>query len=335
MTRVWIAWFSVLAAVLTTTRAFAEPLPAGSRIAVLPTRGDAPSDATAAVEAYRELGYEVITPGEAADRLTRDTSGRACLEGSSRCDLRASLTALDADAVAVVAVWQRNGQAYEAAARVVRPDTEGTSTERIGTAPVGVAVRAAATAALARAEQSSLVQVRIESVPMGALVSVDRRQEATAPATFALSPGKHLLVVSHPGFVTRSTFVDVPPNAARGTVHRVELSSDALRGTSLLDTPAEGDRERSPWNFVLAGGLATVAVPLLVHGIYNAATVDHCRAEDEVGRCRQYVTFGAGAGASLGIGTAAALASAYLFVFQPFTVAAGRDDVSLTAGGTF
>lgn len=322
------------------------PLPPGSTIAVLPLRGDVTGySLDPLLQAYRDIGYETLPPAEVAARL--DTQeGKACLTASPRCNFHDALATLQTQALVIVALWQRNGKPYEVAVRVIRPETEGRATLTIDGRPVATAMKSAAASALSRAEQSSLVAVQVQTDPPGALVTVDRRQEGTAPAEFSLSPGKHLFIVSHPGFVTESAFLDVSSENNRTVVHRVNLKRDT--GSADASPPPDSatpteDRgitppttqKASPWNYVVGGGLAAGAVPLLVYGIRGAVQAGGCEGQTARGVCQQTAKIGVPEGVSLGIGAAAALGSAYFLVLQPIRVRVSPYGLGLNVQGRF
>lgn len=332
-----------------------QPLPRGSRVAVLPLRGEGGSSAqrntaeAAVVRAYGDIGYDVASPARVAQKLPGSHPARACLQPRSRCPYPALLDVLDVDAVVIGALWGREGDSFQAVVRVVRADgAEGSAQQAVKPSRLSRGMQAVAAAALAHTEQPAQVPVRIETHPQGAMVTIDRRYKAAAPAALQLSPGQHLVMVSHPGYLTRSDFVRVPETPEdEAFVHEVTLQRDDAQhepesGTGVSAAPpASSSRPRlqttrpSPWNYVAAGALAAVAAPLLFHGLYTAATVGDCVDHDALRNCREEVTFGPKAGLSLGVGAAAALGSAYFFVFTPITVTVGEGHATVQLRGQF
>ena len=325
-----------------------DPLPAGAVVAVLPVRGgdeDHGGVTSAQLTALREqaerelvsgisrLGYRVLSPGQARARIKDKRLVEACLSALGRCNYRALLTPLGAKAVVAGALWLRDGQPVEVFVRVTREQTEGAVTQPVTQAKFLPAFKSAIGEALVRAEHPLSVAVRVDSVPKGANLLVDRRDETKTPAQLSLTPGKHLLVVSHPGFVTQSVFVDVPEASTGPVVKRVALRHDT-GSAGLMDlndlVGSAGDDGPAPWeehvvDYAVGGVLALGAVAMLTAGIATALADGRCVEQDpDAERC---VVEEDGNGTPLFVGAAVmGVTAAALFTLTPLT------DLSETAG---
>lgn len=223
-----------------------SPLPKNALVALLPVRGGSvrmgqESGGEAARQAkglqqrverelvtmLKKLGYRVVMPNTTRARLRGHRAAAPCTKGMGRCDYRGLLRPLRVSAVVSAALWAKDGVPVEVFVRVTRRDAEGSLAQPVADA-AGLlpATDAAVVAALRRAAGPASPRVRIESRPSHATVTVDRQQQLQTPVELSLAPGKHLLVVSHRGYVTRSVFMDVPEGSTEPTVQRVSLARD-------------------------------------------------------------------------------------------------------------
>lgn len=330
-----------------------NPLPPGAVVAVLPVRGGqedsggATSAQLAAIRAQAErelvgglkaMGYRVLLPQQARAQIKDPRMVESCLSALGRCNYRALLAPLGAGAVVAGALWIRDRRPVEVFVRVTRAYSEGAATRDVDDDLEFLpAFQDAAKAALARAEHPLAISVRVETEPKGALLTVDREREATAPTNLALSPGKHLLVVSHPGFVTRSLFVDVPEAAIGAVVQKVTLIADTASAgpMALSDLVIDGQAQTPgssslPWDayitdYIVGGVLALGSVALLTAAVATAVADGRCVEQDP--HAQRCVIEEDGNGTPLFVGAVVTgVTAAALFTLTPLT------DLRETAG---
>lgn len=170
--------------------------------------------------------------------------------------------------------------------------------------------------------------LRVESVPEGALVTLDDEPIGHAPLERGVAPGNHDLGLSLDGFAGERQSVEI----TRG--HVSEVQAKLSRGEA-DDGAASGPTRPSVANWIVGGVLVAASVPALVLPIATLANDGDCSKRDSSGICTQRVHFGALSGTLLGLGAAALVAGGYILIAQPFTVGvdAGPNHAVLSISG--
>ena len=157
---------------------------------------------------------------------------------------------------------------------------------------------------------------------------IDQAQSGRTPLDVELSAGQHLIAVESAGYITDAHYIEVPTHTDKPIVHRIVLArgnADAASTTvaadsavTASDTPTHDDG--STTNYIVAGVLGAIAIPLLVNAIYGLAKNGDCTdGTDASGNCENRAELGPLFWTSLGLGSAAALGSAAVLVFEPFS----------------
>jgi hypothetical protein len=170
--------------------------------------------------------------------------------------------------------------------------------------------------------------LRVDSVPEGALVTLDDEPIGHAPLERRVAPGSHDLALSLDGFIGERQSVEI----TRGRVS--EAHAKLVRGTA-DDDAASGPTKPSVANWIVGGVLVAASVPPLVVSIATLANDGDCSKRDSSGICTERVHFGSLSAALLGLGTAALVAGGYVMIAQPFTVSvdAGPNHALLSITG--
>jgi PEGA domain len=313
-----------------------SPLPAGARLAVLPSTNELPSAAGAAslqreeavqavTTALRKRGYQVMPEGQ-TDAALAARLPDGCRDAVT-CDPKLALQALGVDAVVSVALWQRKQGDAQLVVYVQRTRNYGQAELAITSASLADVAGDAVAQALDDTLERHELTVRIESEPPGASVHVDQVSAGRTPVTLELTPGSHLVIVETPGFITDAHYLEVPRGASEPFVHTVKLARaigatedhpDAPLAAAPIDDAPGPSRGSDAANYVLAGVLGAVALPLLVNAAYALAEEGECTGRrDPASRCSARATLGAGFWASLGVGLAAGLGAGAVLVFMP------------------
>lgn len=171
--------------------------------------------------------------------------------------------------------------------------------------------------------------LRVDSVPEGALVTLDDEPIGHAPLERRVAPGSHDLALSLDGFVGEQQSLEI----TRG--HISEVHAKLARGAADSDAASSGPTKPSVANWIVGGVLVAASVPALVVSIGTLANNGDCRKHDADGICTQRVHFGAFSGTLLGLGGAALVAGGYILIAQPFTVGvdAGPDHAIVSVAG--
>ena len=249
-----------------------------------------------------QIGYEAIPAEAARAQLVKQGKLSLCRNILS-CDRRAVLDALDADALAVYALWLKAGQPSQLTISLTRKDFEGSSSREVTGASLEQETKALLAAALTKAEQPTRVLVQIDSDPQGATVTMDQQEKKTAPAQFQLAPGRHQLAVEKAGYVTIVDTLELTSDDAsyRQTIslEKVSASQAAAQAPSpspptqatSLDTGYQPPQEHSGSplaDYVLGAVFATGAGSLLAVGIVYALRDGRCiKHEGSGGACVQ------------------------------------------------
>jgi hypothetical protein len=241
---------------------------------------------------------------------------------------------LDADAIAVYSMWfKENGEPRDLVVGITRRDKRrGDARQLLEVRKLETEVRAAFAAAIAAAELTDLVTVRIASEPAGAEISIDRRLSGTTPADFQLTPGEHEIRAAKQGHVSLFDYFEVPagapthdyritlppePAAAAPNAHGSGVSATLGPRPPEHAAAASDDRTASAADYAVGGALALSGVLLTLTPIHTLLTQDDC-ADASCSRIYKFSTESALQGAAglalIGGGLAVAL------WIQPFAV---------------
>lgn len=170
--------------------------------------------------------------------------------------------------------------------------------------------------------------LRVQSVPVSALVKLDGQLAGVTPFEQPWPAGSHELRVELSGRQA---------DVRRIVLEGAELLTVAVKLPRDLAAESSTPREAaSPLNYAAGGALALVSMPLLITAVTRLANQGQCLAS-EAGVCTQRGEFGA-LGTGLLIGGIAALGGgAFILIGQPFRVdvAVEHSAVSLQASGRF
>ena len=203
-------------------------------------------------------------------------------------------------------------------ARLVPGEGEPAEAEaEIGAAGVSAAI-AEVVGSVLEAAPPAMGFLMVRSEPSGATVEVDGAPLGAAPMRASLTPGEHQVRVTGPaGVFERSVTVSAGQ----------ETSLSATLGES-LDVPTEPSTagpqptrsESSPFNWMIAGGLAVGGVITLISPLSTLAREGQCEEAIEDVGCVEMVRAGPQTGVLLGIGLAALIAAIVVDVTAPIRV---------------
>jgi hypothetical protein len=160
--------------------------------------------------------------------------------------------------------------------------------------------------------------LRVQTVPQGAMVSLDGEPIGHAPLDRHVRPGNHDVSIALEGFAGERQSVEV----TRGQLS--EVNAKLLRTTADADTDADardtGKTKASPLNWWLGGALVLGSAPLLILPLRTLARDGDCAERNADGQCTGRVEFTTRSAVLLGAGLAALITGASIVVVQPFTV---------------
>ncbi len=262
-------------------------------------------------------GVAVMSARDAQLRMLGDPA-QSCTEVTCADQIARHL---GVDFVALVTVWARRDQSTPSSVTVTLVNAESHSFGGEGDVEHLGSILDAADAAVFEARQrqsaGTLGFLRVRSTPSGASVESDGETLGQTPFFRGIAPGHHRVVVRRDGYAAEQRDIDVALH--QETAVDVTLTE----GNSGAPTPAEAaDAARvvnaehresrvSPWNYVIAGGLAVAAVPMLVSSLSTLAT------NGDVLDDGSQVHFGAQSGVLLGLGIAALGTATYFLLAHP------------------
>ncbi len=297
-------------------------------------------DAFQAVRGARVLGAGAIFEpvGEIEQRLGEQADLARCVE----VDCAARLAdAAHLDAVIVLAVWPgHDGRAANVAVSIVEPDGSIREADAdVGDEGAASAATRALVAAARRRQIGEGVELRVTSVPDGALVRVDGTDVGVTPYLGAYERGAHVVEVSLHGRTERRD-VELADDPQEVSVTLEGAASDGAHGSSngAGHDAADAPTDPSPLNFILGGLLAAAGIIALTPPIVTLGQNGECTRLAPDGFCEQEAHFGAVSGVLLGVGLAALAAGAVVLIAQPFRVSVASDGTTgamLTLTGSF
>jgi hypothetical protein len=292
---------------------------ASSQVLLLaPTQTDQPDQWTDMVRGLRATGTRVVQLAE----LSVDPVYAAC----RATDCAARLAPLAQVAVALFAIVPADASGpARLQLQLFQPD----GGQIMLQTPLDERSRVEVASELFEAAQRQLslgerALLRVNSVPLGAVVWIDGRPAGVTPFEHPEAAGAHALRVTLAQFHAEERRIDLARGAMSTLDVRLRYSGGASRTAGGLDAAT---RTTSPANFVLGGLLSLVALPALVAGINTLVNDGQC-LESAADGCRERARFGVQSALLLSAGGVALLAGGYLLVAQPFGVEA---EVSPTA----
>ena len=275
------------------------------------------------IEITEQLGYVVMPPERVEETLNE---GDACKDEAS-CDLSYMRSKLGVDTVAMFRV-----EADKRGRKRLVVRTAGAAGTRTGsTALAGPdsarAIETLLMQVLGREDPApATTTVLLTTVPIGAMVSVDKNPPQEAPARFQVPAGRHRIRGELEGYRAVVEEVDIPaqqaPFAYQLTLPQsVELSAAHVPNLSDEGPTPRKRRPSSAWNYILATALGLGAAGLTTYAVLEARRDGECVAwSSSNGVCTTdadtgVAVIGAAVGASV-----SALAAAGLLIFQPLRV---------------
>lgn len=268
----------------------------------------------AAANALREDEWEVLMPGDTAQRIP--AALRLCApEAGCAIDVR---DAIDAEVVVGIRILGTDAHP-EMAARI--------SVTLTGLDGIGyegsVEVVESATAAAREAVRAALARRALGAGPFltvrgthGATCSVDGQDVGRVPMTVRVEAGTHTVTVRLDGHEPQTREVTIRADALAR--EELEITLAPIRTEPPLVT-----RSEPAWaaNLLLGGALVGAAVGFAISPILTLASLDQCTNPGPgAPYCLEAVTFGAQSGILMGVAGALLVAGVIVMVTQPFQV---------------
>jgi hypothetical protein len=275
-------------------------------------------EAARAVEAaLRETGAIVITRAEANERLPSEL--REC--GVGAC-VRDVLRHLKGDFAVGVAIWNQGNppKPVHVTVSLIRDDdVKYEHTAVVTDDNVPAAARLAFASARLRSSLGPGPWLVVRGVPVGASVLVDGREVGVLPWLGRSEPGVHQVTVQLDGYHAYRETIEVPANPNAQQIVGIRLFEEHMNYGANARHDGPQSSKASPWNFVIAGGLAAAAAPALITSLTTAAQDGRCIENRPDGTCKQ-AHFGTRSGLLLAFGIAAVGGSLYFAGFTPLKV---------------
>ncbi|MGF1466159.1 MAG: PEGA domain-containing protein [Sandaracinaceae bacterium] len=169
----------------------------------------------------------------------------------------------------------------------------------------------------------------VRTVPSGLPVSIDGRPAGRSPLRRMVAPGLHRVGTVAPAGTERAVEVEVWSRREASAVLDTTATPAEGEGAAPEGRAAPVTRsEPSPWNYVLAGGLALGGIGALISPLATLAQNGRCVTEILDVGCTEKVRFGARSAVLLAVGSALLVTGVLIDVTLPI-----RMDVVVTETG--
>jgi PEGA domain len=168
--------------------------------------------------------------------------------------------------------------------------------------------------------------IRLVTTPSGATVWLDGERLGTTPFAERVAPGEHRLVANLDGFVSQERVV----NAEAGRAHQVQMRLTRPLSFEGETASVPAAQTRGPWNYVLGGTLALIALPALITAVNTLANDGQCVDYAADGSCLGRAEFGTESALVLMFGVVSFSTGATIVSVQPIGPPSG---VASAAGG--
>jgi hypothetical protein len=158
--------------------------------------------------------------------------------------------------------------------------------------------------------------LHVDTLPVGALVSLDGEPSGVGPIERAVREGSHVVRISSDGFIPQERRLELHA----GAVHNLDVRlqrTDGPAGAQGAPTGAQG--HVSPWNYALGGVLIVAAFPMLISSVNALANDGQCLEADARG-CTHRAAFGPRSAALLAGGALALIGGAYFTIARPLRI---------------
>lgn len=155
--------------------------------------------------------------------------------------------------------------------------------------------------------------IRLVTRPSGATVWLDGVQLGTTPFSERVAPGEHRLVASLDGFMSQERVV----RADAGRAHQVQMRLTRPLSFERETARVPAAETRGPWNFILGGTLALLALPAVITAVNTLVNDGQCVDHAPDGSCRGRADYGTDSALMLMAGVVTFSTGAMIFSLQP------------------